>query len=71
MRKLPALPQKHFVLLWRTLFDLFLDGSAEAAELPEHQQAVYHAVSVVGTLLLQVITCWLVKKKISYFVNPC
>ena len=54
MRKLPALPQKHFVLLWRTLFDLFLDGSGEAAELPEQQQAVYHAVSVVGTLLLQV-----------------
>merc|ERR1711868_362388 len=52
MRRVPPLPQKHFVLLWKTLYALFL-GSSEMPET-ETEQAAYHAVSVVGTLLLQI-----------------
>ena len=52
MRKVPPLPQKYFVLLWKTLYSLFLVDH----EMPETEteQAAYHAVSVVGTLLLQI-----------------
>lgn len=52
-RKLvPPLPQQHFVLLWKTLYSLFMEGGV----LPEteEQQKLYHSVSVVGTLLLQI-----------------
>ena len=52
MRRVPPLPQKHFVLLWKTLYSIFL-GSNEMPET-EAEQATYHAVSVVGTLLLQI-----------------
>ena len=52
MRRIPPLPQKHFVLLWKTLYSIFL-GSNEMPET-EAEQAAYHAVSVVGTLLLQI-----------------
>jgi len=52
MRKIPPLPQKYFVLLWKSLYALFMENSL----LPEteQQQALYHSVSVVGTLLLQI-----------------
>ena len=52
MKKVPHLPQKYFVLLWKTLYALFLTDH----EMPEteEEQAAYHAVSVVGTLLLQI-----------------
>ena len=52
MRRVPPLPQKHFVLLWKTLYSIFL-GNNEMPET-EAEQATYHAVSVVGTLLLQI-----------------
>eukprot|EP00092_Neocalanus_flemingeri_P012003 GFUD01012940.1.p1 GENE.GFUD01012940.1~~GFUD01012940.1.p1 ORF type:complete len:1138 (+),score=342.79 GFUD01012940.1:127-3540(+) len=52
MRKIPPLPQQYFVLLWKSLYALFMENSL----LPEteEQQALYHSVSVVGTLLLQI-----------------
>ena len=52
MKKIPPLPQKYFVLLWKTLYALFLVEN----EMPEteREQSLYHAVSVVGTLLLQI-----------------
>jgi len=52
MKKVPPLPQKYFVLLWKTLYSLFLTSN----EMPEteEEQAAYHSVSVVGTLLLQI-----------------
>ena len=52
MKKIPPLPQKYFVLLWKTLYSLFLVNN----EMPEteREQSLYHAVSVVGTLLLQI-----------------
>ena len=52
IRKVPPLPQKYFVLLWKTLYSIFLGGN----ELPETEaeQASYQAVSMVGTLLLQI-----------------
>ena len=51
-RKVPPLPQRYFVLLWKTLYAVFLGHN----EMPESdsEQATYHAVSVVGTLLLQI-----------------
>lgn len=52
IRRVPPLPKKHFVLLWKTLYSIFL-GSNETPET-EAEQATYHAVSVVGTLLLQI-----------------
>ena len=52
MKKIPPLPQKYFVLLWKSLYALFLVEN----EMPEteREQSLYHAVSVVGTLLLQI-----------------
>eukprot|EP00090_Calanus_glacialis_P045840 TRINITY_DN8748_c0_g1_i2.p1 TRINITY_DN8748_c0_g1~~TRINITY_DN8748_c0_g1_i2.p1 ORF type:complete len:615 (-),score=183.06 TRINITY_DN8748_c0_g1_i2:416-2260(-) len=52
MRKIPPLPQQYFVLLWKSLYALFMENNL----LPEteEQQALYHSVSVVGTLLLQI-----------------
>jgi len=52
MRRIPPLPQQNFVLLWKSLYSLFM----EDAVLPEteEQQRLYHSVSVVGTLLLQI-----------------
>jgi len=52
MRRIPPLPQQNFVLLWKSLYSLFM----EDALLPEteEQQRLYHSVSVVGTLLLQI-----------------
>jgi len=52
MRKIPPLPQRYFVLMWKSLYALFMENNM----LPEteHQQALYHSVSVVGTLLLQI-----------------
>ena len=52
MKKIPPLPQKYFVLLWKTLYAIFLVEN----EMPEteREQSLYHAVSVVGTLLLQI-----------------
>ena len=52
MKKIPPLPQKYFVLLWKTLYSLFLVHN----DMPEteKEQSLYHAVSVVGTLLLQI-----------------
>jgi len=52
MRKIPPLPQQYFVLLWKSLYALFMENNL----LPEteQQQALYHSVSVVGTLLLQI-----------------
>ena len=42
----------YFVLLWKTLYSIFLVHH----EMPEteREQSLYHAVSVVGTLLLQI-----------------
>ena len=52
MKKIPPLPQKYFVLLWKTLYSIFLVHH----EMPEteREQSLYQAVSVVGTLLLQI-----------------
>lgn len=46
MKRLPSLPHKHFVHLWRTLHDLFVTDDSD--------QQLYHSVSIVGTLLLQI-----------------
>jgi len=51
-RRIPPLPQKYFVLLWKTMYALFMDS--ESSNPTEEQQVLYHAVSVVGTLLLQI-----------------
>lgn len=53
-RRLPTLPQKHFVHLWRTLHDLFLVQSDNSSVVDLDVQKLYHSVSVVGTLLLQI-----------------
>jgi len=53
MRKIPPLPQKHFILLWRTLYSLFIESGRSLPET-EEQLKLYHAVSLVGTLLLQI-----------------
>ncbi|XP_023334555.1 TBC1 domain family member 9B [Eurytemora carolleeae] len=53
MKKIPPLPQKYFVLLWKTLYALFMEPDLSAPST-EEQQKLYHSVSVVGTLLLQI-----------------
>jgi len=52
MRKIPPLPQQYFLLMWKSLYALFMENNL----LPEteEQQTLYHSVSVVGTLLLQI-----------------
>ena len=54
MRNVPHLPQKHFIHLWRTLHDVFLVQSDNSAVIDCDIQKLYHATSVVGTLLLQI-----------------
>jgi len=53
MRVIPPLPQKHFVLLWKTLYSLFMENDCSHVETAEEQR-LYHSVSLVGTLLLQI-----------------
>jgi hypothetical protein len=52
-RKIPPLPQQHFVLLWKTLYSLFM-GLERSKFQTDEQQQLYHSVSLVGTLLLQI-----------------
>ena len=54
MKLFPKLPQKHFVHLWKTLHDMFLEPSGNPAVVDFDVQRLYHAVSLVGTLLLQI-----------------
>jgi len=59
IRKASPLPQKHFVHLWKTLYDLItcphhINTASCALPESESEQALYHSVSVVGTLLLQI-----------------
>ena len=51
--KLPPLPRDYFVHLWKSLHDLIEFGNLDDTTL-EGRQAMYHSVSVVGTLLLQI-----------------
>lgn len=52
MRRIPALPHKYFILLWKTLYSLVVN--TEDQPTSKEQQTLYHAVSLVGTLLLQI-----------------
>lgn len=59
--KLPPLPQKYFVHLWRSLHDLFESWPGSPNNLTsfstvtaDEKEQLYHSVSVVGTLLLQI-----------------
>ena len=54
MKSLPVLPQKNFIHLWRSLHDVFLVQSDNSAVVDCDIQKLYHATSVVGTLLLQI-----------------
>lgn len=53
MRKIPPLPQQNFVLLWKSLYSLIMDTTT-STETQEDHQRLYHSVSLVGTLLLQI-----------------
>jgi len=55
MRKIPPLPQKNFILLWKSLYTLFMkvDSKYDKTQTEEHQK-LYHSATVVGTLLLQI-----------------
>lgn len=54
LKLLPSLPQKNFIHLWRTLHDMFMQQSENSAIVDLDVQQLYHSVSVVGTLLLQI-----------------
>lgn len=51
--KLPQLPRDNFVLLWKSLHDLVEFGNLDDTTM-EGRQAMYHSISVMGTLLLQI-----------------
>ena len=51
--KLPPLPRDYFVHLWKSLHDLIEFGNLEDTTL-EGREQMYHSISVVGTLLLQI-----------------
>jgi len=51
--KLPVLPRDNFVHLWKNLHDLIEFGNLKDTT-EEGRQQMYHAISVVGTLLLQI-----------------
>lgn len=46
LRNLPSLNQTQFIQLWKSLYDMFIDNPNE--------QALYHSLATVGTLLLQI-----------------
>ncbi len=52
--KVPLLPQKNFVALWRTLNDMFMEQPKQMFLQDEQVQKLYHAVSLAGTNLLQI-----------------
>ncbi len=54
VKSLPSLPQKHFVHLWKTLHDIFIEQPAQSAFVNTDIQKLYHSVSLVGTQLLQI-----------------
>lgn len=54
MKKFPPLPQKNFIHLWKTLHDMFLQPSSNPAMVDFNIENLYHSVSIVGTLLLQI-----------------
>ncbi len=61
LKRLPSLPRKNFVLLWKTLHDMFLQpqqqqqkGENSVAAVDFDSQALYDAVTVVSTRLLQI-----------------
>ncbi|TRY63799.1 hypothetical protein TCAL_07164 [Tigriopus californicus] len=54
LKKFPPLPQKNFIHLWKTLHDMFLQPSSNPAMVDFDIENLYHSVSIVGTLLLQI-----------------
>ncbi len=52
--RVPSLPQRNFVHLWRTLHDMFMEQPAQLAFQDLDVQKLFHSVSMVGTLLLQI-----------------
>ena len=64
--KVPVLPQRNFVYLWRTLHDMFMEQPSQAAFQDLDVQRLYHSVAIVGTLILQIgevsgLALWIVK----------
>jgi len=51
--KLPRLPRDYFVHLWKNLHDLIEFGNLKDTTM-EGRQQMYHSISLVGTLLLQI-----------------
>ncbi len=51
--KLPPLPRENFVHLWKSLHDLIEFGTLHDTTL-EGREQMYHSISMVGTLLLQI-----------------
>uniref|UniRef100_A0A914W1J8 Rab-GAP TBC domain-containing protein n=1 Tax=Plectus sambesii TaxID=2011161 RepID=A0A914W1J8_9BILA len=45
MRNLPSMNQTQFIQMWKTFYDLLVEA--------DNEQELYHALAVVGTLLLQ------------------
>ncbi|XP_063983611.1 TBC1 domain family member 9B isoform X2 [Diachasmimorpha longicaudata] len=45
MKNVPKMNQRHFIALWKTLYDMF-------PTQPEEQE-IYHSIASIGTLLLQ------------------
>ncbi|XP_015111408.1 TBC1 domain family member 9 [Diachasma alloeum] len=45
MKNVPKMSQRHFIALWKTLYDMF-------PTQPEEQE-IYHSIASIGTLLLQ------------------
>lgn len=52
-KKLPVLPRDYFVHLWKNLHDLIEFGNLTDTTM-EGRQEMYHSISLVGTLLLQI-----------------
>lgn len=51
--KLPHLPRDYFVHLWKSLHDLIEFGNIDDITV-EGREQMYHSISIVGTLLLQI-----------------